>query len=464
MVHRSYLKSQATLIRNSYTNNSRNPIVELTYGGGQDSGTTKISRYVFKYDLTDLQQKVDENKITENTIQSHKISFTNCINISDEYIGKNFLNSKRATGFDLVLIALTEDFDEGTGYDYIYKDTLYREIELNKSSANWFYRKNPQINWTNEGIFSGDTSTLGYSATTASTPYIIATQRFELGNENIDFDVTEHINSILFSGNTNYGYALCFSANTENITSDYRYVISYFSKFTQTFFKPYLETKYDNSITDERCQFFYNQDETLYFITPFIVDSVDSLEIINSSNQIISSITSFTTINNLTYSSSINIPENTQFFEQYTDRWTYTYNGVQKTHTNKFNIKKITFDDFQDINSTRVFINVSGIKQNDIISNSSKTKRIVFKPKRFVKNMVYNNLIGNIEFRIFTKQGKNEIEVIPFTSVNKIDNVFYSEIDFSWFVPHDYYIEVIAKDLNGTIYPESNVINFRIVS
>jgi hypothetical protein len=464
MIHRSYLKSQATLIRNSYTNNSRNPIIELTYAGGQNSATTKISRYVFKYDLTDLIEKIDNNEIKQQNIQSHKITFTNCINLSDEYVGKNFLNLKRASGFDLVLIALTEDFDEGTGYDYIYKDSLYREIELNKSSANWFYRKNPQISWFNNGIFSGDTSTLVYTSTTAQTPYILASQRFELGNENIEFDVTNYINDILYSGNTNYGFCLCFSANTENLTSDYQYVISYFSKYTQTFFKPFLETKYDNSIIDERCEFFYNQNETLYLITPFQIDSVDNLEIINSSNQVISSITSFTTVNNFTYSATINLPEGNLSFEQYSDKWTYTYNGVQKTHTNKFNIKKISFDDFSNIESTKVFININGIKQNDIISNTVKTKKIIFKPKRFVKNMVYNNLIGSIKFRIFIKQGKNEIEIIPFTNTNKIDNQFYTNIDFSWFVPHDYYIEVIALDNNGITYPESNIINFRIVS
>jgi hypothetical protein len=158
MIFRSYFKKQATLIKNSYTNSSRNPIIELSYGNSLNTATTEVSRYVFNIDLDKLQEKLSSNTLTQNTIQSHVLKIKNCIALNDGYIGVDFLTSKRASGFDLAFIGLTESFDEGTGYDYVYNDRLFREVELNKSAANWYNRKNPQVNWTQPGVFLNDTN------------------------------------------------------------------------------------------------------------------------------------------------------------------------------------------------------------------------------------------------------------------------------------------------------------------
>ena len=131
MIFRSYFKKQAILIKNSFSNNSRNPIIELTYGGGETTASNVISRYVFNVDLDKLQEKISSNTINRNTIQSHFLKIKNCIALNDGYIGVDFVTSKRASGFDLAFIKLNESFDEGTGYDYVYNDRLFREVDLN---------------------------------------------------------------------------------------------------------------------------------------------------------------------------------------------------------------------------------------------------------------------------------------------------------------------------------------------
>jgi hypothetical protein len=78
MIFRSYFKKQAILIKNSFTNNSRNPIIELSYGGSENSSTTVYSRYVFNVDLDKLQEKISSNTINRNTIQSHFLKIKNC--------------------------------------------------------------------------------------------------------------------------------------------------------------------------------------------------------------------------------------------------------------------------------------------------------------------------------------------------------------------------------------------------
>ena len=196
MILRSYFKKQATLIRNSFTNSSRNPVFELSYGGNSNPANTYVSRYVFNIDLDNLISKITSNTINKNTVQSHILKIKNCISMNDGYIGVDLITSKRASGFDLAFVKLDEAFDEGTGYDYIYNDAQYREVELNKSAANWYNRKNPQITWSQPGVFTGNTDNIS-----AST--ILGTQRFEIGNEDIEIDVTNYVNGILFSGNPN---------------------------------------------------------------------------------------------------------------------------------------------------------------------------------------------------------------------------------------------------------------------
>jgi hypothetical protein len=183
MILRSYFKKQATLIRNSFTNSSRNPVFELSYGGTTNSATTYVSRYVFNVDLDNLNSKISSNTINQNTVQSHILKIKNCISLNDGYIGVDLITSKRASGFDLAFIKLNESFDEGTGYDYIYNDAQYREVELNKSSANWYNRKNPQITWSQSGVFTSDTNYIENilvltAITSANTPNQIVDGNF----------------------------------------------------------------------------------------------------------------------------------------------------------------------------------------------------------------------------------------------------------------------------------------------
>jgi hypothetical protein len=657
MIFRSYFKKQAILIKNSFTNNSRNPIVELSYGGSLNSGSTQVSRYVFNVDLDKIQEKISSNTINKNTIQSHVLKIKNCIALNDGYIGVDFITSKRASGFDLAFINLDESFDEGTGYDYIYNDSQYREIELNKSSANWYNRKNPQITWSQSGVFTSDTNyienilvltaitsantpnqivdgnfgtfetnisgitnnTLN-SILTASTLYkysgnsslqltnlnptsftfssltdtlftfntpltisanptantiyyitgkildlssytqpykrvylglspslstsittntiteytttsstdnwndlnyiftvpsnftgntsytlsvkisgttglsnnynfffdnfdfssryfytytanttnlsILKTQRFEIGNEDIEVDITNYVNGILFSGQPNNGICIAYSANTESLTSITKNVVTFFSKYTQTFFEPFLETSYDDRVNDELCCINFDVPNDFFFVSQSPISSVSKFEIIDSNDLVYSSITSFTQLNNFNYKVSATIDsQNYQDQEIFTSKWYFTQYGKSKTTEKEFNISKIDLNDGTTLTySTEVFINVIGIKSNEIITKKVGLKRIIFKPKRLIQTKILKNIVGDIEFRIYVNQGKNQIDVIPFTKASKVNDEYFTEIDFSWFISHDYTIEIRGLDRNGVQYPNTNYVKFRVTN
>ena len=459
MIFRSYFKKQAILIKNSFSNNSRNPIIELTYGG-ETTATTIVSRYVFNIDLDKLQQKLSSNTINENTIQSHVLKIKNCIALNDGYIGVDFITSKRASGFDLAFIGLNEEFDEGTGYDYIYNDNQYREVELNKSAANWYNRRNPQVNWSQPGVFAGNTDNL------TQLP-ILTTQRFEIGNEDIEVDITDYINGILFSGQTNNGLCIAYFANTESLTSDTKNVVTFFSKYTQTFFEPFLETTYDDRVNDELCCMNFDVENDFYFISQSPVSDVLKFEIIDSNDDIIyTTTTGFTRLNNYNYKLSYTVDsEIYQDKEIFTYRWYYVQNSKYKIVEKEFNISKVDLNDGTTLTyGTDVFINVIGIKHNEIISKKVGVKRLIFKAKRLIETKILKNIIGDIEYRIYVNQGKNQIDVIPFTKASKVNDEYFTEIDFSWFISHDYTVEVRALDKNGVQYPSTNYVKFRITN
>jgi hypothetical protein len=460
MIFRSYFKKQAILIKNSFTNNSRNPIVELSYGGSFNSASTQVSRYVFNVDLDKIQEKISSNTINKNTIQSHILKIKNCIALSDGYIGVDFITSKRASGFDLTFIKLNESFDEGTGFDYVYNDAQYREIELNKSAANWYNRRNPQITWSQSGVFTGTTNNLSSST-------ILTTQRFEIGNEDIEVDITNYVNGILFSGQSNNGICVAYSANTESLTSETKNVVTFFSKYTQTFFEPFLETSYDDRVNDELCCMNFDVSNDFFFVSQSPISSVSKFEIIDSNDEIIATFTTgFTQLNNFNYKVSTTIDsENYQDQEIFTSKWYFTQYGKSKTLEKEFNISKIDLNDGTTLTySTEVYINVVGIKQNEIITKKVGLKRIIFKPKRLIQTKILKNIVGDIEFRIYVNQGKNQIEVIPFTKASKVNDEYFTEIDFSWFISHDYTIEIRGLDRNGVQYPNTNYVKFRVTN
>jgi len=460
MIFRSYFKKQAILIKNSFTNNSRNPIIELSYGGSETSSTTVYSRYVFNVDLDKLKHKVTSNTINQSTIQSHILKIKNCIALNDGYIGIDFISSKRASGFDLTFIKLDEAFDEGTGYDYIYNDNLFREVELNKSAANWYNRRNPQITWSQSGVFTGNTNNLPLSG-------ILTTQRFEIGNEDIEVDVTDYVNGILFSGNPNNGICIAYSANTESLTSTTKNVVTFFSKYTQTFFEPFLETTYNDRVNDELCCMNFDVENDFFFISQSPITEVYQFEIVDSNDTVITAITTgFTQLNNYNYKVSYTIDsEDYQDKEIFTYRWYYTQNGKYKLLEKEFNISKIDLNDGTTLTyGNEVFINVLGIKQNENISKKVGLKRLIFKAKRLMETKILKNIIGDIEFRIYVNQGKNQIDVIPFTKASKVNDEYFTEIDFSWFISHDYTIELRALDKNGVQYPNSNYVKFRVTN
>lgn len=457
---RSYFSDNTTLLRNNYTNNSRNAVFELSYGGNTDSGNTLTSRYLLKFDLNNLIGKLTNNEILQSQISSHKIKIKNVISESKDKVGGKFLDAYRGSNVNIITYPINESWVEGTGYEFIYNPPSYNPNLLNTTPSNWYY-KDSGVLWNEFGSFSGLTPNI-----------ILDTQYIQDGSEDLELDITDYVNSILFSGVTNNGVGICFDSNTETFGANNRYVLTFFSKYTQTFYEPYLETSYNQVILDNRDKFTLDNNQSLYFYpkdTDLVVDKVIIYDYNDDVYDVLSG-NSITMVKNNVFKIDLNIDSSTYpDLVNFRDVWYYTatnskqYNFEQEftlfnNDSNRFNKLDFTNNNFS--------LGFNGITYNEKIQSSQGVRKINIITKRLYNSSIQRDLfVDNLQYRIYNQQGHNiEIEIIPWTNVNLTSNEGnFIELDPSWLIPQFYFIEFKLTS-NNYVYKPIDRIKFQIVS
>ncbi len=454
---RTYIDTQSTLILNNYTNNSKNPVLELV------RGSNLYSRYIFSIDISDLRDKFNNNLISSGTVTSHKVKFYNAISFREDLIGKTTIDGfYRDNNVNLQLFAFDEDFPNGIYFDYIYSTgQTFTQLSTTQQVPNWFYKD--KINqWVIPGIYSGNTPS-----------NILDVNYIEQGNENLEFDITAHIQAALFNTSaTTVNLGISYPAEYEEsaISGATDFKISFFSKYTQTFFEPFLETIIDDVITDDRNKFYLDNANNLYLYTTKENITVQKVEIYDYEDNLYTTITgdSITRINKNVYNINLTI-NSTQYPDMvnFTDKWYYAENSVDKTFEQEFTLltQELFNGEEEAFQNSSFFFSVVGLTQNDKINGSSiVTKRIQIKTKRLYGNSIEHDMnLDFIQYRLYVLQGQTQIEIIPFTRVNKTFYNNYFDLDVESLIPNTYYLEVRAKKGDLT-FGDNQVIKFNVVS
>jgi hypothetical protein len=474
-VFRSYFSKNNTLISNNLTNNSQNPVTEISYG----TLNKQPSRFIFDVELSELKKRIEDGFINPNRIVRHVLHMTNTISYAPQYLGRKSysVNIERASSFELDLFNIDEDWDEGSGYDFIFNDTVYPYVDVVSNNiidppSNWFDRKT-NTPWTNEGAYTG------------GTQIIISGQTFEKGNENIEIDITDYINQRLFgddyTGTTAYtgnsfGLGIKFAEYIESGKTEYRQSVAFHAKNTNTWYEPYIETIIDDTIVDDRNYFYLDKENRLYLYVnvgnsaDFNI-TVDSVEIRDNQGTLVDTITDITGVSKGVY--YINYQVDSEIYEGkllndaiiFEDTWNVTINGRPTTYTGQFYLissdKYYTFDNSNQIEFDNYFFYFWGIgeKENITAGNIRKIKLTI---KELYANQ--NNFLPlDIEYRLFTTLGKKyEIDVIPFTPVDRTNKGYEFTLDTSWLIPQDYFLQIRMK--NGNYYENKQTLSFTVVS
>jgi hypothetical protein len=386
----------------------------------------------------------------------------------------------RATSFDLILFRipfindepnLPQIWDEGVGYDYA--DLVY-EIKNDKNfsdrPSNW-YQTTTIGTWTEPGIYNNkNQGNVNYSALT-----IVDIQHFEFGNENISFDMTDEINSILNGSLPNIsGWGIAFKPQVENLTGlTENYEVQFFTRHTQTFYEPYLETSYNDLIEDDRNLFTLGKTNKLYLYlfdngNPINLDSTPNVDILDSTGTPIVGLTGLPTCQRTKGVYEVIIPPLIGYKTPctFSDKWyNLSLNGFTIPDiTNEFTI--LPFKSSIQIGTTSVDPKIYGfdfygIKQDEKIFNTDVRKVGVVIKQAYTTQKLLQNV--DASYRIYVREGQTEVEVQDWTKINRTPNEYYFIFDTRDKIPNEYYIDIKVIS-GGEINTYKQQIKFQIVN
>jgi hypothetical protein len=463
---RIYPLKQNTIASGVYRryNSSQNPICDLWFGGGEYSNTTNsISRHLVYFDLTKLINEIQQVNINTALTVSYRLKMTNAVP-GDKVLerDKSSAGNKKsvASSYDLVVFSVNKHWDEGRGLNLLKDHYLVKAAETYTFSgySNWDQATFLEA-WDEPGI---------YTIPSASSVFSFY-QHFEKGDEDINVDITPMVNAWLSGALENHGLGIAFRDDYESITSDTRYIASFFTNKTNFSYKPHLEVIYDEQyIMDDRAYVSNNRPSRLYlyafsgnsFSNYYSASTVD---ILNSSNSIV-------------YSGLV--PQQTQRGVYYVDVF---MSGATKGQIYKDIWRGVTFSsgyDVQDITQTfpikdnyytghipdlnEYSVDICGLNNGATIIDDQLIKvfcdiRVNYSIRKPEKPylMMYRLIMNNEE------------EVIPWTRINqsyisgRATNFF--EIDTSWLLDNQTYTLQLKVEELGTSRILPNEIAFKVM-
>lgn len=473
---RSYVDKNNTIQSNSYVNTGRNPIIELNFGASDFIVPNYgYSRLLFDLDLSLLRENIATGVISTGctTGMTHVLNMTNTSTFDNELLNTYMSNERRrATSFDLILFRIPKTsgstgdpqyWDEGVGFDYSDSNinqnspyggstpiTYVDSRAFSTRPSNW-YQTTTISGWSQSGVYNNkNQGSVNFSGLT-----IVARQHFQLGNENLNMDMTNEINGILNGTITGVtGWGIAYLPQIENITGlTDSYSVAFFSRHTQTFYQPFLQTTYNDLITDDRNVFLKNQTNKLYLYIyqngDFAnLDSDPVVRIEDRNGEAVPGMASLSTclktkgVYEVTVPNGfLNYPTPCLFY----DVWSgLTINGQPLPNvTNQFTLQQYTAGiQIGSISKdpTKFGFDFYGILQNEQILNSDIRKVGVTIKKAYTGQVPLENI--SAFYRVYVKEGTTEVLVQDWTPINRTPNEYYFIFDTRDKIPNQYYVDI----------------------
>lgn len=500
---RSYINKNNTIISNSYVNTGRNPIVELNFGASDfiipNYGYT---RYLFDLDLSLLRDNILTGVISTGctTEMSHVLQMTNTSSFDNELLNTFMSNERRrATSFDLILFRIPktsgdtgnpQHWDEGVGYDYTEFNqnhnspyggstplTYVDSRAYSTRPSNW-YQTTTISNWSQPGLYNNKCEGV-VNFTGCSHPiHIVATQHFELGNEDLLMDMTDEINGILDGSITGVtGWGIAYLPQIENITGlTDSYSVAFFSRHTQTFYQPFLQTTYDDEIKDDRNIFLKNQTNRLYLYVYQNGDLVNldyppSVTIQDRNDSPVVGMISLDTCLRtkgvyevIVPNGFLNYPTPCQFYDVWSN---LSINGQPLPDvTNQFTLQPYTAGiqiGSLSKDPTKFGFDFYGILQNEQILNTDIRKVGVTIKKAYTGQVPLENITAS--YRVYVREGTTEVLVQDWTPINRTPNEYYFMFDTRDKIPNQYYVDIqVSTSGEKDTYKKElsfNIVNYK---
>ena len=477
MIERTYLSKFNTIIEGKKLNTGINPVAELSYG-------TSLTRILCYFDTAKIKNLVDDGIFADVSKMKHTLHITNAGSIDftqmhcRETSSINSDTKKRASSFDIIFFLIPKPWDRGKGFDYtksFFNQEFYDSKELDKNrlvsedGCNWYQARNG-INWDEEGIYSIETLSKEYDKFSAGEKSIVfARQHFDLGTENISIDITDIFNKFMNGELDNYGIGIAYSPMLEETSHDEKTVLESYTGFltdkTNTFFEPYVETVYNDHISDDRANFILDKNNKLYLycniggkltnldeMPTCTVDGKDYevknfskgiyyIDIMLSREEYEPDTMVYDVWDNIKYEGKAYPPVELDVTLKNTNSWFNVGNSLPEE-------KSFT-------------PSIVGIQQKERIARGDIRKVGIVARVNYTKQNA--QLLDTMYARLYVLDGEREIDVIKWEPVNKTYLEDYIIIDTNMLVPQRYYMDVkINYGMQEIVH--HNVLTFDIVS
>lgn len=446
--YKTYLDKCNTIVKDNPVNTGLNPVMELNY-------SKMVSRMLVHFDHSRLKAMHEDGTYPDLSKLRHTLKMTNCGSIDVYDLDRKHFNSintadkLRAVSFDLIFFLLPQDWDNGRGFDFVRDIYVKENRSISFEGSNWYQARNG-YKWDEEGVYSNARLSKEldrFSSLNGNmSKIIIGTQHFDYGFENIEIDITETVNRYIKGEIDNHGIGIAFSPMLENDDShEYTQYVGFFSKFTNTFFEPFVDTVYCETIEDDRNSFYLDKPNRLYLFCenrgfPFNLDELPTC-IVNGSEIASKQATKGV------YYAEVELSSDEVDSEQIlSDTWTnLKYNGKNlKDVELDFEVKGI--DGFMMVGSDTVIdpkkydVTIRGIQYSEEIQRGDVRKVIVEANIPYTTGQ--SQSIDGMEYRLYVREGTRELDIYPWTKVNRTATCNYFLIDTNCLLPNRYYIDI----------------------
>ena len=456
MVIKTYFDKNNTIVSNLNVNTGLNPVTELFYGG--PVGEQKYSRFIFHFDVTRLTELHNNGTFPDLSKLKHTLRMTNTGSFDKDLLNGTMGTKDRASSFDLILFQVNQNWDNGVGYDYEIPVLVNGEGAYSNGPSNWIEAQTG-VAWANgSGIYSGSPSGI-----------TITTQHFDKGNENIEMDITSYVNSLI-QGSPNYGLGIAYARPFELTNTTTLQYVGFFTNNTQTFYEPYVESIYEDHITDDRNNFFLDKDNILYLYVnlagnPTDLDNNPIVNVYNNNGALLSAYTS-SDVNHVTrgvYSIDINVPTSASNIEtMYNDEWSgITISGITRPKIDLYFVVKDSMGYYNIGDNAmlpkKVGVTISGLQNKEKIKRGDVRKVTV--SARIPYTVEQTQAVSDIKYRLYVREGVSELTVIDFQPIEMSNNYYYFLLDTQSLLPNTYYLDVLVTS-NLEVTTLKNVCQF----
>jgi hypothetical protein len=490
MVTRTFLLKSNTIVSNLNINLGLNPTADIFYGG-------PYSRFIFQFDLSKIQSLIEDGTYPNISLLTHKLHFINCASVGfNGQTDKNNINSKiyanyliekqRTSSFELIIFPITQNWDGGSGYDFPSDNFLIGTKNISTNGSNW-YQATTAVPWSGEpGIYSTQQLAVEYdNYQNGLNSCILATIPFDIGNEDLEIDLTSSINNMLLNNVNNYGYCLCFSPQYEMLLTEILQYVGFFTQNTPTFYEPFLETVYNSYISDDRNNFYLNKINNLYLYTNILGNPTNLVNLpictILADDQItVISNPNVTQITKGVYCATLELTSdiynsNIMLYDEWSN---ISYLGSTSGSTSGSTItldpvildfvtkEQNTYYNFEDCELYDLAPTIYGINNNEKIilnKNSQNEIRKIFIDARVPYTANKSELIDGMKYRLYVKKGQDELTIIDYQPVNKTTNHSYFLLQISSLLVGQYIID-IKINANSQVRIYKNILQFEIIN